>query len=53
MQRALSALKLDEIKKPVSAPEEEPPNPYARCGFAARRRAELRALMPHAEAAKG
>ena len=53
MQRALSALKLDELQKPISAPEIEPPNRYARCGIAARLRAERRSLMPHADAAQG
>ena len=42
MQRALSALKLDELERPPAVPEEVRPNPYAHCGFAARRRAALR-----------
>ncbi len=36
MQRALSALRLSELEKPPTPPQEAQPNRYAICGFAVR-----------------
>jgi len=37
IKRARKALGLDELDKPIAAPEDAPPNKFSRAGFSARR----------------
>ena len=41
MDKARKDLRLDELDKPIAAPQDTPVNKYARAGFAARRRLAL------------